>query len=229
MLDTFYTEVEGWLELTDVYASCHQCVFVLSCVSSFSNETLLRYTLALQALTHALLLAPQNPLHVLYFAELAFLVPDIPLALKMYLQAVDMTDDDDQDGIAPSDTVPTGMVLRAWFGVKLVSLQILAQGNLAKASFSARTSLRQSRKHPCRRHKLRVRLPQYWLRSMNLLPNDLGQLTWKLHANHHRMVTGHYSMLWPRLYLRDVYYIDHCFSRFTLPYPETYDRFKLLR
>ena len=26
MLDTFYTEVEGWLELADIYASCHQCV-----------------------------------------------------------------------------------------------------------------------------------------------------------------------------------------------------------
>lgn len=75
-----------------------------------------------------MLLAPQNPLHVLYFAELAFLVPDIPLALKMYLQAVDMTDDDDQDGIAPSDTVPTGMVLRAWFGVKLVSSVVLPKG-----------------------------------------------------------------------------------------------------
>ena len=26
MLDTFYTEVEGWLELADIYASCQQCV-----------------------------------------------------------------------------------------------------------------------------------------------------------------------------------------------------------
>lgn len=24
MLDTFYTEVEGWLELADIYASCQQ-------------------------------------------------------------------------------------------------------------------------------------------------------------------------------------------------------------
>ena len=50
----------------------------------------------------------------------AVLVPDIPLALKMFLQAVDMTDDEEQDGVAPRDTVPTAMVLRAWFGVKLV-------------------------------------------------------------------------------------------------------------
>ena len=26
MLDTFYTEVEGWLELADIYASCQQYV-----------------------------------------------------------------------------------------------------------------------------------------------------------------------------------------------------------
>jgi len=27
-LDTFYTDVEGWLELADIYASCNQCVSV---------------------------------------------------------------------------------------------------------------------------------------------------------------------------------------------------------
>ena len=37
-----------------------------------------------------------------------------------------MTDDEDLDGIAPSDTVPTGLVLRAWFGVKLVKFLMLA-------------------------------------------------------------------------------------------------------
>lgn len=85
-----------------------------------THRSLARYDRALQALSHALLLAPQNPLHVLHFAETAYLVPDIPLALKMFLQAVDMTDDDEQDGISPADTVPTGLALRSWFGVKLV-------------------------------------------------------------------------------------------------------------
>jgi hypothetical protein len=28
-LDTFYTDVEGWLELADIYASCNQCVSIL--------------------------------------------------------------------------------------------------------------------------------------------------------------------------------------------------------
>ena len=76
--------------------------------------------MATQALSHVLLLAPQNPFHVLHFAETAYLIPDVPLALKVFLQAVDMTDDADQDGVAPVDTVPNGLVLRAWFGVKLV-------------------------------------------------------------------------------------------------------------
>ncbi|KIP10822.1 hypothetical protein PHLGIDRAFT_64887 [Phlebiopsis gigantea 11061_1 CR5-6] len=116
MLDTFYTEVEAWLELADMYSSCQQ------------------YDRALQTLSHALLLAPQNPLHVLHFAETAYLVPDIPLALKMFLQAVDMTDDDEQDGITPADTVPTGLALRSWFGVKLCTLKLTTE---PRASSSA--------------------------------------------------------------------------------------------
>ena len=102
MLDTYYTEVDGWLELADIYSSCQQ------------------YTYALQSLSHTLLLAPQNPFHFLQFAETAYLAADIPLALKTYLQVVDMTDDDDED-VPPIDTIPTGLTLRAWFGVKLVS------------------------------------------------------------------------------------------------------------
>ncbi|KAI0701829.1 TPR-like protein [Cytidiella melzeri] len=109
MLDTFYTEVEAWLELADIYLSCH------------------RYELALQSLSHVLLLAPQNPFHMLHFAETAYLVPDVPLALKVYLQAVDMTDDDDQDGVTPMDTVPSGLVLRAWFGVKLCTNKLITE------------------------------------------------------------------------------------------------------
>lgn len=103
MLDTFYTEVEGWLELADIYSSCQQ------------------YTLALQALSHVLILAPQNPFHFLHFAETAYLAGDIPLAIKMYLVAVDMTDDDEGD-IPPADSIPAGLALRAWFGVKLVRI-----------------------------------------------------------------------------------------------------------
>ena len=105
MLDTFYSELDGWLELADIYASCQQ------------------YTYALQALSHALLLSPQNPSYFLQYAETAYLAEDVPLALKTFLQAVDMTDDDDGD-LAPSDSIPMGITLRAWFGVKLVRLAL---------------------------------------------------------------------------------------------------------
>ena len=101
MLDTFYTEPDGWLELADMYASCQQ------------------YTYALQSLSHSLLLSPQNPSYFLQYAETAYLAEDVPLALKTFLQVVDMTDDDDGD-LAPSDSIPTGITLRAWFGAKLV-------------------------------------------------------------------------------------------------------------
>ena len=34
MLDTFYTEVEGWIELADIYASCQQFVMVFLSIHS---------------------------------------------------------------------------------------------------------------------------------------------------------------------------------------------------
>ncbi|KAI0643784.1 TPR-like protein [Trametes meyenii] len=117
LLDTFYTEVDGWLELADIYLSCQQ------------------YTYALQSLSHALLLAPQNPSYFLQFAETAYLAEDVPLALKMYLQTVDMTDDDDGD-IAPGDSIPTGITLRAWFGVKLCIRKLITEPRAGTSSAS---------------------------------------------------------------------------------------------
>ncbi|RDX52550.1 TPR-like protein [Lentinus brumalis] len=117
MLDTFYTEIDGWLELADIYASCHQ------------------HTYALQALSHALLLSPQNPAYFLQYAETAYLAEDVPLALKMFLQTVDMTDDDDGD-LAPSDSIPIGITLRAWFGVKLCTRKFITEPRSASHSAS---------------------------------------------------------------------------------------------
>ena len=74
-----------------------------------------RYTYALHALSHALLLAPQNPFIFLQFAETAYTSGDIPLALKMYLVVIDMNDGEG------ADTIPQGLSIRAWWGVKLVS------------------------------------------------------------------------------------------------------------
>jgi ER membrane protein complex subunit 2 len=74
-----------------------------------------RYTSALQALSHALLLAPQNPFTALQFAETAYTAGDLPLALKMFLVVVDMGERD-----LPKDEPPTAFNIRAWLGVKLV-------------------------------------------------------------------------------------------------------------
>lgn len=73
-----------------------------------------RYTYALQALSHALLLTPQNPFTFLQFAETAYSAGDIPLALKMFLVVIDMNESEDEDAI------PLGISVRAWWGTKLV-------------------------------------------------------------------------------------------------------------
>ncbi|KAL9709370.1 Inositol phosphatase SIW14 [Leucoagaricus gongylophorus] len=104
LLDTFYNDLEGWLELADIYSSC--C----------------HYLLALQALSQALLLAPQNPFTFLQFAETAFTAGDIPLALKNFLIVIDMND---SDVSVPQDQSPTGISVRAWWGVKLCARRLL--------------------------------------------------------------------------------------------------------
>jgi ER membrane protein complex subunit 2 len=81
-----------------------------------------RYTLALQSLSHVLLLAPQNPFYVLQAAETAYTAEDIPLALRFYLMTIEMVGADD-DGDKPP--APTGIAIRAWYGVELVSFSCL--------------------------------------------------------------------------------------------------------
>lgn len=82
------------------------------------NSTSCRYTLALQALSHVLLLAPQNPFHTLRFAETAYTANDIPLSLKMSLVVIDMTE---RDVTVPHETAASGISIRAWWNIKLVS------------------------------------------------------------------------------------------------------------
>ncbi len=77
-----------------------------------------RYANALQCLQHVLLLAPQNSFYVLQAAETAYTLGDIPLAVRMFLTVVDMTD---VDGDPPADSIPEGVTVRSWYGVKLVS------------------------------------------------------------------------------------------------------------
>jgi hypothetical protein len=77
-----------------------------------------RYIPALQALSHVLLLAPQNPFYVLQFAETAYTSGDLPLALKTFLVVVDMVE---RDLDSPEKKPAAGISVRAWLGVKLVS------------------------------------------------------------------------------------------------------------
>jgi len=95
-LDTFYTDAGAWLELADLYASLNS------------------YTHSLQSLSHAMVVAPQNPFYVLQAAETAYTASDVPLATRYYLRAIEMADDG-------------GVARRAWFGVKLCARRLLSE------------------------------------------------------------------------------------------------------
>ncbi|KAH9996348.1 TPR-like protein [Russula vinacea] len=111
--DTFYTDVEAWLELADIYASQHQ------------------YTSALQSLSHVLVLTPQNPFFVLQAGETAYSAQDIPLAMKFFLMAIEMAGDDSDDATPPP---PTGIAIRAWYGVELSAARLEADPTLGTSS-----------------------------------------------------------------------------------------------
>ena len=130
LTDTWYADVEAWLELADIYANCALYVFYSPLAFCFPNanerpmgyyytarlwgEKINRYPQSLTALSHALLLNPQNPFHVLRAAETAYTALDVPLALKFFLRAVEMMDE-------AADEHSGGATTRGWYGVKLVS------------------------------------------------------------------------------------------------------------
>jgi hypothetical protein len=78
-----------------------------------------RYTSALQSLSHVLVLTPQNPFYVLQAGETAYTAQDIPLAVRFFLMVIEMTGDDKDDAGLPP---PTGITIRAWYGVEMVSV-----------------------------------------------------------------------------------------------------------
>ncbi|KAJ7291138.1 hypothetical protein C8J57DRAFT_1429703 [Mycena rebaudengoi] len=119
-LDTFYTDVDGWLELADVYTTCNQ------------------YILALQALSHALLLSPQNPFYLLQFAETAYTAGDLPLALKTFLVVVDMCE---RDIDSPAQKPAMGVSVRAWLGIKLCSRRLMINSSPSASNTSVPKNL----------------------------------------------------------------------------------------
>ncbi|KAG8928735.1 hypothetical protein FRC02_006518 [Tulasnella sp. 418] len=111
-LDTFYTDVEGWLELAALYTNNHE------------------YATGLEALSHAMALSPQNPFYVLQFAETAATKggrDGWALALKMYLRCVEMCEDgvelDELTGKRP------GVCRRAWFGARLAIRRLVGSAD----------------------------------------------------------------------------------------------------
>ncbi|KAI9513505.1 TPR-like protein [Russula earlei] len=114
LADTFYTDVEVWLELADIYATHHQ------------------YTSALRSLSHVLLLTPQNPFYVLQAAETAYTAQDVPLAIRFFLMVVEMTGVDSDETRPPPP--PTGITVRAWYGVELSAARLEANPALGSSS-----------------------------------------------------------------------------------------------
>jgi hypothetical protein len=115
-----------------------------------------RYPQSLSALSHTLLLNPQNPFHVLRAAETAYTAQDVPLALKFFLRAVEMMDE------GADEPTGSGIVTRGWYGVKLVSkaytfCRVLcrAQSELNILIFSPRSA---SDNYCTIRHFLRLRI-----------------------------------------------------------------------
>ena len=94
----------------------------LSCLPQLISLKHCRFTSALQSLSHALLLNAQNPFTYLQFAETAYTAGDIPLALKMFLVVIDMNESDIPDA---SDSPPSGISIRAWWGTKLVCIDMI--------------------------------------------------------------------------------------------------------
>jgi ER membrane protein complex subunit 2 len=66
-----------------------------------------------------LILAPQNPFYFLQFAEIAYTAGDVPLATKMFLVTIELLEKD-----ASVNDLPKAAGLRAWWGLKLVSLMV---------------------------------------------------------------------------------------------------------
>lgn len=108
----------SWLIYTLRLGSTFSSHFHADVFLTFTSD---RYTSSLQALSHALILAPQNPFFLLQAGETAYTSGDINLALKYLLGVIDLVACEDQE----EDKVPQGIEVRAWWGVKLVRFVLL--------------------------------------------------------------------------------------------------------
>jgi len=56
------------------------------------------------------------------------------MSIRMFLMVVDMTDAD--DFVALADSTPTGITVRAWYGVKLCARRLVKEPRLSTSSAS---------------------------------------------------------------------------------------------
>jgi len=80
-LDTVYSDVEGWQQLAEIYASIGQYRHSLACVSDL------------------ILLQPQNPFWSLRYAETAFTLGDYKLAYRSYLRTMELSGPMEKGGL----------------------------------------------------------------------------------------------------------------------------------
>lgn len=102
-LDTYYTDLAGWLSLATAYAH------------------LALYAQALAALAHAVVLAPSDPWVALKYAETAYTAGEVVLACKEFLRVVEMSTEEEEgeEGGRVRGQLK-GAARRAAMGAKLV-------------------------------------------------------------------------------------------------------------
>lgn len=111
-LDTFYSDIPGWLLLSSIYTSVGQL------------------TKAFQSISHVLVLAPQNPWMVLQAAQIAWDAGDVWGALRMWLRAGEMAVEDVEAPVLDptkkiEDLGEDLLSGKCWYGVKLATRSIL--------------------------------------------------------------------------------------------------------
>ncbi|KAK4049685.1 Inositol phosphatase SIW14 [Microbotryomycetes sp. JL201] len=91
-LDTFYNDMDAWVQLAEAY------------------QSLQLYSQSLSAISNLILLAPFNPFYLLWHAETAYTVQDFALAYKEFLRVIELT-----EGVSTKG----GIGRRAAIGVKM--------------------------------------------------------------------------------------------------------------
>lgn len=101
-LDTYYNDHEAWLQLADTYASVNMCArsFPLRHVRQTDRKQ--RHPQELTALSHAILLQPNDAFALLRHAETSLKLGDYDTSVKEALRVIEMCDGVHAPGVGPS-------------------------------------------------------------------------------------------------------------------------------